>query len=54
MHLPSYGSLIRFAVPVMLAAIATPLMGMVDTAVLDARQLQALAGKIAKAKGGKK
>jgi BlaI family transcriptional regulator, penicillinase repressor len=30
------------------------LVGMVDTAVLDARQLQALAGKIAKAKGGKK
>ena len=33
-HVPSYGTLIRFAVPVMLAAIATPLMGMVDTAVL--------------------
>lgn len=31
---PSYAALIRFAVPVMLAAIATPLMGMVDTAVL--------------------
>ncbi len=31
---PSYGTLIRFAVPVMLAAMATPLMGMVDTAVL--------------------
>jgi len=30
------------------------LVGMVDTAVLDARQLQTLAGKIAKAKGGKK
>jgi BlaI family penicillinase repressor len=30
------------------------LVGMVDTAVLDARQLQAFAGKIAKAKGGKK
>jgi BlaI family penicillinase repressor len=30
------------------------LVGMVDTAVLDARQLQALAGKIAKAQGGKK
>jgi len=32
--MPSYPALIRFAVPVMLAAIATPLMGMVDTAVL--------------------
>ncbi len=31
---PSYAALIRFAVPVMLAAIATPLMGLVDTAVL--------------------
>jgi multidrug resistance protein, MATE family len=31
---PSYAALIRFAVPVMLASIATPLMGMVDTAVL--------------------
>lgn len=31
---PSYAVLIRFAIPVMLAAIATPLMGMVDTAVL--------------------
>lgn len=31
---PSYGTLIRFAIPVMLAATATPLMGMVDTAVL--------------------
>jgi len=31
---PSYLTLIRFAVPVMLAAISTPLMGMVDTAVL--------------------
>jgi MATE family multidrug resistance protein len=31
---PSYPALIRFAVPVMLAAIATPLMGMVDTAIL--------------------
>jgi MATE family multidrug resistance protein len=32
--IPSYPALIRFAVPVMLAAMATPLMGMVDTAVL--------------------
>jgi MATE family multidrug resistance protein len=32
--IPSYPALIRFAVPVMLATIATPLMGMVDTAVL--------------------
>jgi MATE family multidrug resistance protein len=32
--IPSYPALIRFAVPVMLAASATPLMGMVDTAVL--------------------
>jgi len=32
--IPSYPSLIRFAVPVMLAAIATPLMGVIDTAVL--------------------
>ncbi len=31
---PAYAALIRFAIPVMLAAIATPLMGMVDTAVL--------------------
>jgi MATE family multidrug resistance protein len=31
---PSYAALIRFAIPVMLAAIATPLMGLVDTAVL--------------------
>jgi MATE family multidrug resistance protein len=31
---PAYPTLIRFAVPVMLASIATPLMGMVDTAVL--------------------
>jgi MATE family multidrug resistance protein len=31
---PAYSALIRFAIPVMLAAIATPLMGMVDTAVL--------------------
>jgi MATE family multidrug resistance protein len=31
---PSYAALIHFAVPVMLAAIATPLMGLVDTAVL--------------------
>jgi MATE family multidrug resistance protein len=31
---PSYSTLIRFAIPVMLAGIATPLMGMVDTAVL--------------------
>jgi len=31
---PSYSTLIRFAIPVMLAAISTPLMGMVDTAVL--------------------
>ncbi|MDN0074042.1 MATE family efflux transporter [Crenobacter sp. SG2303] len=31
---PSYSTLIRFAIPVMLAAIATPLMGLVDTAVL--------------------
>jgi MATE family multidrug resistance protein len=31
---PSYPALIHFAVPVMLASIATPLMGMVDTAVL--------------------
>ena len=31
---PSYAALIRFSVPVMLAAMATPLMGMVDTAVL--------------------
>jgi MATE family multidrug resistance protein len=31
---PSYAALIRFAVPVMLASIATPLMGLVDTAVL--------------------
>lgn len=31
---PAYPALIRFAVPVMLAAIATPLMAMVDTAVL--------------------
>lgn len=29
------------------------LVGMVDSAVLDAKQLQSLAGKIAKAKGGK-
>jgi len=33
-EVPSYRTLMRFAVPVMLAAIATPLMGMVDTAVL--------------------
>jgi len=33
-RIPSYPALIRFAVPVMLASIATPLMGMVDTAVL--------------------
>jgi MATE family multidrug resistance protein len=32
--IPAYPALIRFAVPVMLAAMATPLMGMVDTAVL--------------------
>jgi len=32
--IPSYLTLIRFAIPVMLAAMATPLMGMVDTAVL--------------------
>ena len=32
--IPSYSTLIRFAIPVMLAAMATPLMGMVDTAVL--------------------
>jgi MATE family multidrug resistance protein len=32
--IPSYRELIRFAIPVMLAAVATPLMGMVDTAVL--------------------
>ena len=32
--IPSYAALIRFAIPVMLASIATPLMGMVDTAVL--------------------
>ena len=32
--IPSYPVLIRFAVPVMLAAMATPLMAMVDTAVL--------------------
>jgi MATE family multidrug resistance protein len=32
---PAYSALIRFAIPVMLAAIATPLMGMVDTAVLS-------------------
>ena len=32
--IPGYPELIRFALPVMLAAIATPLMGMVDTAVL--------------------
>jgi len=31
---PSYRYLIRFAIPVMLAAISTPLMGLVDTAVL--------------------
>ena len=31
---PSYSALIKFAVPVMFAAIATPLMGMVDTAIL--------------------
>jgi multidrug resistance protein, MATE family len=31
---PTYAALIRFAIPVMLAAIATPLMGLVDTAVL--------------------
>jgi MATE family multidrug resistance protein len=31
---PSYAALIRFAIPVMLASTATPLMGMVDTAVL--------------------
>jgi MATE family multidrug resistance protein len=31
---PTYAALTRFAIPVMLAAIATPLMGMVDTAVL--------------------
>jgi MATE family multidrug resistance protein len=32
--IPSFTALTRFAIPVMLAAIATPLMGMVDTAVL--------------------
>jgi MATE family multidrug resistance protein len=32
--IPAYPTLIRFALPVMLAAMATPLMGMVDTAVL--------------------
>ena len=32
--IPSYTALTRLAIPVMLAAIATPLMGMVDTAVL--------------------
>jgi MATE family multidrug resistance protein len=31
---PSYAALLRFAIPVMLASIATPLMGMVDTAIL--------------------
>jgi MATE family multidrug resistance protein len=31
---PPYPALIRFAIPMMLATIATPLMGMVDTAVL--------------------
>lgn len=31
---PSYTALIRFAIPIMFASIATPLMGMVDTAVL--------------------
>lgn len=31
---PSYSALLRFALPVMLASIATPLMGMVDTAIL--------------------
>jgi len=31
---PSYPALIHFAIPVMLAAMATPLMGLVDTAVL--------------------
>jgi MATE family multidrug resistance protein len=31
---PSYATLVRFAMPVMLAACATPLMGLVDTAVL--------------------
>lgn len=32
--LPSYAALVRFAVPVMLAGMAAPLMSMVDTAVL--------------------
>ena len=32
--MPSYIALLRFAFPVMLASIATPLMGMVDTAIL--------------------
>jgi Na+-driven multidrug efflux pump len=31
---PSHAALTRFAIPVMLAATATPLMGLVDTAVL--------------------
>jgi MATE family multidrug resistance protein len=31
---PDYPALVRFSVPLMLAAMATPLMGMVDTAVL--------------------
>jgi MATE family multidrug resistance protein len=34
LHTPRYPALIRFAIPMMLATIATPLMGMVDTAVL--------------------
>jgi multidrug resistance protein, MATE family len=34
LQVPSYPALLRFAIPVMLAAIATPLMGMVDTAIL--------------------
>jgi MATE family multidrug resistance protein len=34
MAAPSYATLVRFAIPVMLATIGTPLMGMIDTAVL--------------------
>lgn len=33
-HSPSTRQLIAFAIPVMLAALATPLMGLVDSAVL--------------------
>lgn len=45
--MPSYGAILRFALPVMLANLATPLLGLVDTAIMGRSPDPALIAAVA-------